>query len=70
MVGAFKLDEALPLVARYVGSLPSTGTRTSKATDVGLKFPAAVETVTVQKGREPKVTTVMSFFAEHGSPRP
>ncbi len=64
MVGAFKLDEALPLVARYVGSLPSTGTRTSKATDVGLKFPAAVETVTVQKGREPKVTTVMSFFAD------
>ena len=25
MVGAFKVDEALPLLARYVGSLPSTG---------------------------------------------
>ena len=38
--------------------------RTSKAADVGLKFPAAVEKVTVQKGREPKVTTVVSFFAD------
>ncbi len=64
MVGAFKVDEALPLLARYVGSLPSTGARTSKAVDVGLKFPTAVEKVTVQKGREPKVTTVVSFFAD------
>ena len=64
MVGAFKIDEALPLVARYVGSLPSTGARTSKAADVGLSFPAQVENVTVQKGREPKVTTVISFFAD------
>ena len=64
MVGAFKVDEALPLLARYVGSLPSTGARTSKSVDVGLKFPATVEKVTVQKGREPKVTTVVSFFAD------
>ena len=28
MVGTFKVDDALPLLARYVGSLPSTGKRT------------------------------------------
>jgi len=64
MVGTFKVDEALPLVARYVGSLPSKGTATSKAKDVGLKFPATIEKVTVEKGREPKVTTQISFFAD------
>lgn len=64
MVGAFKVDEALPLIARYVGSLPSTGAASSQPKDVGLKFPDKVEKVTVQKGREPKVTTVLSFFAD------
>ena len=64
MVGTFKVDEALPLVARYVGSLPSKGAATSKAKDVGLKFPATIEKVTVEKGREPKVTTQISFFAD------
>ncbi|MEX2662500.1 MAG: insulinase family protein [Vicinamibacterales bacterium] len=64
MIGAFTIDEALPLVARYVGSLPSTGTPVSKPKDVGLKFPSSVEKVTVQKGREPKVTTLLSFFAD------
>ena len=64
MVGTFKVDEALPLVARYVGSLPSKGTASAKAKDIGLKFPAAIEKVTVEKGREPKVTTQISFFAD------
>ena len=64
MVGAFTVDEALPLVAKYVGSLPSTGTAASRPRDVGLKFPAGIERVTVEKGREPKVTTVLSFFAD------
>src|SRR3954447_16539801 len=30
MVGAFKVDEAIPLLAQYVGSLPSTGRQTSQ----------------------------------------
>ena len=30
MVGAFKVDQAVPLLARYVGSLPSTGTKKSQ----------------------------------------
>jgi zinc protease len=64
MVGAFKIDEALPLVAQYVGSLPSAGKRTSRFKDVGLQFPKAVERASVAKGREPKTQTVLSFFAD------
>ena len=64
MVGTFKIDEALPLIARYVGSLPSKGAATSKAKDIGLKFPTSIERVNVEKGSEPKVTTTISFFAD------
>jgi zinc protease len=64
MVGAFKVDEAIPLLAQYVGSLPSTGTRTSSYKDLGIHFPTATERVPVEKGREPKSQTVISFFAD------
>ncbi len=64
MVGAFKVDEALPLVARYVGGLPSTGTATSTFKDVGITFPAAPQKATVEKGREPKSETVIAFAAD------
>jgi zinc protease len=64
MVGTFKTDEVLPLLQRYVGSLPGKGETTSRPRDVGFKFPAANETATVAKGREPKVTTQISFFAD------
>ena len=50
MVGAFKVDDAVPLVARYVGSLPSTGKAASAFADLGIKFPAASERVVVEKG--------------------
>jgi zinc protease len=64
MVGAFKIDDAIPLVARYVGSLPSTGKATSRFADMGMKFPASIERATVEKGREPRAQTVVSFFAD------
>jgi zinc protease len=64
MVGAFKLDEALPLAARYVGSLPSKGAATSTYKDIGLTFPATVRREVVEKGREPRAQTVVSFFAD------
>jgi zinc protease len=64
MVGSFKVDEALPLVARYVGSLPSTGKPTTHFRDVGMTFPPSVEEAVVEKGREPKATTVLSFSAD------
>ena len=64
MVGAFKVDEALPLVARYVGGLPSTGKPASDFKDLGIGFPAATQRAKVEKGREPKSDTVVSFFAD------
>ena len=64
MVGAFKLEETIPLLAQYVGSLPSTGRRTSQFKDLAIHFPESVERVRVEKGREPRSQTVVSFFAD------
>jgi zinc protease len=64
MVGAFKPDEVVPLLARYLGALPSTGKSTRNYMDIGIRFPAAVESARVEKGREPRSQTVISFFAE------
>jgi len=64
MVGAFKVDEAVPLLAQYVGSLPSSGSTSSTFRDVGVKFPQATERAKVEAGREPRGQTVMSFFAD------
>src|SRR5262249_18426376 len=66
MAGAFKVDEAVPMLAQYVGSLPSTGRKTSKFKDVGLRFPAASESAKVEAGREPRGQTVISFYADPG----
>jgi zinc protease len=67
MVGAFKIEDAVPLLARYVGSLPSTGRRTSAVKDLGIQFPATVQRVQVVKGREPRAQVALSFFAEPSS---
>ena len=64
MVGTFDLDATIPLLARYVGSLPSMGKRTSEFKDIGVRFPAKVVTDRVEKGREPQSRTVISFFAD------
>ncbi len=64
MVGAFKVDEVLPLITRYVGSLPSTKTATSRFKDVGISFPPTIERARVEKGKEPKSQTVVSYFAD------
>ncbi len=64
MVGAFKVEDVIPQLAQYVGSLPSTGQRTSRFKDVGLRFPPAHETAKVEAGREPQGQTVISFFAD------
>ena len=65
MVGAFKVDEVVPLLARYVGSLPANAAA-AKSTfrDMGIHFPATSQKATVEKGREPRSQTVISFFAD------
>src|SRR5438552_371743 len=64
MVGAFKLEDAIPLLAQYVGSLPSTGRSASQFKDLAIHFPESVQRVRVEKGREPRSQTVVSFFAD------
>ena len=64
MVGAFKVDSAVPLLAKWVGGLPSTGTKTSAFKDIGVRFPAGIQKAEVHKGREPRAQTLISFFAD------
>ena len=64
MVGAFPLEDAVALAARYVGTLPSTGKADSRFADLGIAFPAAIEKATIEKGREPRAQTVLSFAAD------
>ena len=64
MVGAFRLDAAIPLLAQYVGSLPSTGEADGAVQGLGVRFPSGIERVRVEKGREPRSQTVISFFAD------
>jgi len=64
MVGAFKVDEAIPLLAQYVGALPSSGKQTSQFKDVAIHFPDTSQQEKVEAGREPRGQTVISFFAD------
>jgi zinc protease len=65
-VGAFAVDDITPKIEKWLGSLPSTGKRSSAARDMGIRFPAEVEKETVNKGKEPASQTVLSFFADPG----
>jgi zinc protease len=65
-VGSFDVDTVLPRLATYLGALPSTGKAASRFEDRGLKFPEAVKKAEVRKGREPRSTTTLTFFADAG----
>ena len=67
MVGAFKLDEALPLIAQYVGGLPSKPGPPAAFRDVGIRFPQMAQRDKVELGREPRSNVVVSFFADPSS---
>jgi len=64
LVGAFQIDTALPLLAQYVGALPSSGAKSSAFKDLAIRFPTAVEQRRVEKGQEPRSQTVISFYAD------
>jgi zinc protease len=64
MVGSFNIDTVVPLLARYIGSLPSTGKATSTFKDVGIHFPSSIERAVVRKGSEPRSQTVIAFYAD------
>jgi zinc protease len=63
-VGAFEVDKIEPLLAAYIASLPSTGKPTSAYSTVRIEFPEGVRKEIVNKGKEPKSQTVLSFFAD------
>jgi len=64
MVGTFKVDDALPLVAQYVGGLPSKPGTGDRFKDLAIRFPQAVQRDKVELGREPRSNVVVSFFAD------
>lgn len=64
--GAFQVDDIAPLLAAYLGSLPSTGTPDARLGNMRLQFPPAVVRETVVKGQEPRSQTVITFFADAG----
>lgn len=66
LVGAFDTATVTPLIERWIGGLPSTGTRTARFRDMGVRFPATAVREQVRKGREPASQTVISLFADPG----
>jgi zinc protease len=63
--GTFNTDSIAPLLARYLGSLPSTGKRTSAFVPVGPRFPNGIVKKQVLKGTEPKASTRITFFSHN-----
>jgi zinc protease len=59
-VGNFKTDSIKPLVAKWLGSLPSTG-RKETWRDTGVRPPTGVVQRVVRKGTEPKARTALVF---------
>ena len=66
IVGTFKEADIVPHVERYVASLPSTGRHDGHSRPLGYRFPAAIEKIRVEKGREPKSEIVTTYFADAG----
>ena len=65
-VGAFNVEQVVPLLNTYLASLPSTGKSESKGRDMELRFPRMVLRETVRKGQEPRSQTAIMFFSDTG----
>ncbi len=66
IAGAFTEAEIVPMVERWLASLPSTGPRRTAYQDMKLTFPPEVRRAEVAKGKEPASQTVLAFFADTG----
>jgi zinc protease len=64
IVGAFSVDDVTPLVAQWIGGLPSSDAPPHAHAELDIRFPPEIVTEEVRKGREPASQTVMSFFAD------
>jgi len=63
-VGAFNIDSIKPLLAQYIGGLPSKH-KTSAAKDLGIHIPAGIITKKVYAGTENKATLRMVFSGDY-----
>lgn len=63
-VGAFKVDDVIPLLTTYLATLDSTGVKSGAFKEAEMTFPAASVRETVRKGQEPRSQTIVSFFAD------
>ena len=59
-VGNFSIDSMKPLIAKWLGALPSTG-RKETWRDTGIRPPKGVVQRVVKKGAEPKARTALIF---------
>ncbi|HEX9084406.1 MAG TPA: insulinase family protein, partial [Gemmatimonadaceae bacterium] len=59
-VGNFTIDSMKPLIAKWLGALPSTG-RKETWRDTGIRPPTGVVQRVVKKGTEPKARTALIF---------
>jgi len=66
IVGAFTEAGVVPMVEKWLASLPSTGPRKTAFRDMGMTFPTGLPKAEVKKGKEPASQTVMAFFADTG----
>lgn len=66
IVGSFDQAAITPLIEQYIGALPSTGARVSTDTPLNFVFPASVERIRVEKGKEQKSDTVITFLSDTG----
>ncbi|MDR2283513.1 MAG: insulinase family protein, partial [Sphingobacterium sp.] len=62
--GSFQVDQIGPLLAQYLGALPSTG-RKESFKDLGIRSPMGLINKTVYKGREDKAMVVLVFDGDY-----
>lgn len=60
--GNFQVDAVVPLLKRYLGSLPSRGKPTSRFAPKFPRYPSGNVAVQVHKGLEPKASTRITYF--------
>jgi zinc protease len=63
-VGSFKVDTILPLIEKYLGSLPSTN-RNENWRDLGISIPSGKFRKVVKKGSEDKATVQLIFSGNY-----
>lgn len=63
-VGNFDVDQMMPLLEYWLGSLPSTG-RKEQAKDLGIHIPSGIIQKTVYKGSDQKATVRLVFSGEY-----